>query len=184
MRACVRVSPYADGHTLWELDEEALKSELGMVPFGHSCAPLMCVVTTCDVREGDELLISYGHSYWIRKELKGALSADEGAEMSKKAATPAVVVAATATTAPAVRAQAAVEAEYAAEISRLELVFAAAAREAAGEGTDAQDITDERRMARPQASADTNRTAGGDAAAAPVNRRQRRKAAKKKNKKK
>ena len=109
-----------------------------MVPFGHSCAPLMCVVTTCDVREGDELLISYGHSYWIRKELKGALSADEGAEMSKKAATPAVVDALFAMMAPAVRAQAEVEADYAPEISRLEQVFAAAAREAAFEKREAE----------------------------------------------
>ena len=35
-----------------------------MLPFGDA-APLMALVATRDVAAGDELLLSYGHSYWI-----------------------------------------------------------------------------------------------------------------------
>lgn len=145
-----------------------------MVPYGHGCAPLMCVVTTRDVREGDELLISYGHNYWITRGC-GAPSAAEGDEVSKKASTPAIVAASDAATEPAIAAQSAVEAEYAPEISRFEQIFAAAAREAASESMDARDIIDERREAQASAASSTP---------GPVNRRQRRVAAKKKKKKK
>ena len=34
-----------------------------MLPFGGA-APVMALVTTRDVDEGEELLLSYGHSYW------------------------------------------------------------------------------------------------------------------------
>ena len=35
-----------------------------MLPFG-SAAPIMALVTTRDVAEGEELLTAYGHSYWM-----------------------------------------------------------------------------------------------------------------------
>ena len=35
-----------------------------MVPFG-AAAPIMALVTTREVREGEELLTAYGHTYWI-----------------------------------------------------------------------------------------------------------------------
>ena len=42
-----------------------------MLPLGKA-APLMALVTTEDVDEGDELLLSYGHSYWIENTSGGA----------------------------------------------------------------------------------------------------------------
>lgn len=119
-----------------------------MVPFGHGCAPLMCVVTTRALRRGEEVLISYGHDYWITRGQEQELTLEEGEEISKKAATPAVVAARRASTEPAYAAQAAVEAGYAPEISRFEQVFAAVAREAASESLDARDITDMRALRR------------------------------------
>ena len=42
-----------------------------MLPLGNA-APLMALVTTRDVDEGDELLLSYGHSYWIEHNAAGS----------------------------------------------------------------------------------------------------------------
>ena len=35
-----------------------------LVPFGDA-APLMCLVSTRDVKAGEEILIAYGHDYWM-----------------------------------------------------------------------------------------------------------------------
>ena len=40
------------------------------LPFGEA-APIMALITTRPVSKGEELLISYGHSYWIEQLLDG-----------------------------------------------------------------------------------------------------------------
>ena len=145
-----------------------------MVPFGHECAPLMCVVTTRDVQEGDELLISYGHEYWITRG-EHDLSIEEADTLNEKAKTPAVVAAANVfcVAAQVDAVQAAVEAEYAPEIGRFEQVFATAAHDAASKSTEGQDD-----------DIVYGRRAAAYAPEPPGNRRQRRAVRTKKKKKK
>jgi len=159
---------------------------------GHGCAPLMAVVTTRAVSKGDELLLSYGHEYWV------TLGASEGLPATTAGSDDAAVAAAAAAVQraraavqqadPAVRrlaegqvehaftVQAAVELEYAAEIGRFQTVFEMAAKQAASEGIRG-DVADERRAPGTPVAADA---AGGGGA--PINRRQRREAAKLKKK--
>lgn len=40
------------------------KANCAMLPFG-AAAPVMALVTTRDVEDGEELLTAYGHSYWV-----------------------------------------------------------------------------------------------------------------------
>jgi len=137
----------------------------------------MAVVTTRAVSEGDELLLSYGHNYWMTR---GASDDDAAAVQRARAAIeqadPAVRRLAEGEVEHAFTAQAAVELEYAAEIGRLQTIFEMAAKQAASEGVRG-DVEDERRAPGTPVAADA---AGGGGA--PINRRQRREAAKLKKK--
>ena len=42
----------------------ASETNCAMLPFG-TAAPIMALVATRDIKAGEELLISYGHSYWL-----------------------------------------------------------------------------------------------------------------------
>ena len=134
----------------------------------------MAVVTTRAVSEGDELLLSYGHEYWVTRGASDddAAAAVQRARAAIQQADPAVRRAAEG----AVEVERAVELEYAAEIGRFQTIFEMAAKQAASEGVRG-DVVDERRAPATPVAADA---AGGGGA--PINRRQRREAAKLKKK--
>ena len=138
----------------------------------------MAVVTTRAVSEGDELLLSYGHEYWVTRGASEGPAAVQRARAAFQQEGPAVRRAAEGAVEHAVTAQAAVALEYAPEIGRFETIFQMAARRAASEGVRG-DAVDERRAPGTPIAADA---AGGGGA--PINRRQRREAAKLKKKKK
>jgi hypothetical protein len=133
----------------------------------------MAVVTTRAVSEGDELLLSYGHEYWVTRGASEGLPAttagsDDDAAVAAAAAVqraraviqqadPAVRRAAEGSVEHAVTAQAAVALEYAPEIGRFETIFQMAARRAASEGVRG-DAVDERRAPGTPIAADA---AGG-----------------------
>ena len=163
-------------------EEAAAGTNAAMVPYGHGCPPLMAVVTTRAVSEGDELLLSYGHNYWTTRGASAGLSDEAAAAAVAAIERPgeAVNAAAAAEVERSVAAQAAVEAEYAPEIGRFETIFEVAARQAVSEGVQG-DVVDNRRT--PAADESRDRGRGGSAPEA-VNRRQRREAAKRKRRKK
>ena len=138
----------------------------------------MAVVTTRAVSEGEELLLSYGHEYWVTRGSDDADVAAAAAAVVQRAraaiqqADPAVQRAMERT----VELERAVELEYAAEIGRFQTIFEMAAKQAASEGIRG-DVADERRAPGTPVAADA---AGGGGA--PINRRQRREAAKLKKK--
>ena len=142
----------------------------------------MAVVTTRAVSEGEELLLSYGHEYWVTRGSDDADVAAAAAAVVQRAraaiqqADPAVRRAAERAVEDAITAQAAVELEYAAEIGRFQTIFEMAAKQAVSEGVRG-DVADERRAPGTPVAADA---AGGGGA--PINRRQRREAAKLKKK--
>ena len=138
----------------------------------------MAVVTTRAVSEGDELLLSYGHEYWVTRGASDddAAAAVQRARAAIEQADPAVRRAAEGAVEDAITAQAAVELEYAAEIGRFQTIFEMAAKQAVSEGVRG-DVVDERRAPGTPVAADA---AGGGGA--PINRRQRREAAKLKKK--
>ena len=136
----------------------------------------MAVVTTRAVSEGDELLLSYGHNYWMTRGASEGPAAVQRARAVFQQAGPAVQRAAEGEAERAFTAQAAVELEYAAEIGRFQTIFEMAAKQAVSEGVRG-DVADERRAPGTPVAADA---AGGGGA--PINRRQRREAAKLKKK--
>jgi hypothetical protein len=160
----------AEEQILAYYEECARATNAVMVPYGHECAPLMCIVTTCDVAEGDELLLSYGHTYWITRGMGRPADGDE--------LTPAVVAAGAAVTEPALAVQVAIETEYAPEIGRFEQLFAAAARDATSEAIDGRDVVDERR----EAAGSTGASAAAVAEPSVNSRRQRREAKRRRRK--
>ena len=140
----------------------------------------MAVVTTRAVSAGEELLLSYGHEYWVTRGSDDADVAAAAAAVVQRAraaiqqADPAVQRAMERT----VELERAVELEYAAEIGRFQTIFEMAAKQAASGGRfGGRGVVDERGAPGTPVAADA---AGGGGA--PINRRQRREAAKLKKK--
>ena len=135
----------------------------------------MAVVTTRAVSEGDELLLSYGHNYWMTR---GASDDDAAAVQRAREAIQQADPAVRRAMERAVEIERAVELEYAAEIGRFQTIFEMAAKQAASGGRfGGRGVVDERRATGTPVAADA---AGGGGA--PINRRQRREAAKLKKK--
>ena len=141
----------------------------------------MAVVTTRAISEGEELLLSYSHEYWVTR---GAVTSDDAAVVTAAVAQRARAAIQQADPAVrramerAVEIERAVELEYAAEIGRFQTIFEMAAKQAASGGRfGGRGVVDERRATGTPVAADA---AGGGGA--PINRRQRREAAKLKKK--